>query len=195
MNRNVLEALALVFLFLQAKNVSAQELRIEVDQERSIFVHEITLEADEYFAFDSAELTPDDAESVKSLAQALSGLPSVKILVVGHTDRIGSDAYNLRLSKERARSVAEALAEMSGVPEASMAVAGVGKADPVVACEGVKGDAAISCLAPNRRVEVHIGAAELIEHELITESKELMDGSRDLVEIVGVERTMVEPLD
>ena len=75
------------------------------------------------------------------------------VLVTGHTDRIGSDAYNQKLSERRANAV-KAYLVSQGVDAARLQAVGKGESEPVVACTGVKGKKAIECLAPNRRVVI-----------------------------------------
>jgi len=81
------------------------------------------------------------------------------VTVTGHTDRLGSTAYNQKLSERRATMVAKYLASQ-GVSSDIIAATGRGESVPVVACEGVKGrKALIKCLQPNRRVTVEAKTA------------------------------------
>ena len=76
------------------------------------------------------------------------------MIVTGHTDRIGSDAYNQKLSERRANQVKDYLAAQ-GVDSGIISSAGKGESEPVVQCEGNKATKKlISCLQPNRRVEI-----------------------------------------
>ena len=86
-------------------------------------------------------------------------------MVVGYTDRIGSDAYNLKLSEARARTVADFLVG-KGLPAGKVAIEGRGEANPVTGtqCNSVKGKAQlISCLAPDRRVEVRVTGVQQVQ--------------------------------
>ena len=58
------------------------------------------------------------------------------------------------LSLRRAGSVSDYLIQRSGVDPQAIEIGGRGEAEPLVACEGERGAAAIRCLAPNRRVDV-----------------------------------------
>lgn len=71
------------------------------------------------FAFDSARILPEAAAQLEALAQALSGerLQGRRFRVIGHTDGVGADAYNLALSQRRADSVRAALIEKGIAPE------------------------------------------------------------------------------
>ena len=77
------------------------------------------------------------------------------VLVTGHTDRLGSDAYNQKLSVKRADAVRDYLVG-KGVDKAKIETLGLGEKQPVVQCEQKNRKELIACLAPNRRVEVQV---------------------------------------
>ena len=113
-----------------------------------------TLSASELFAFNSAKLGPNQPklDEVAQVMTANSDISSVTI--VGYTDRIGSKAYNQKLSEQRAASVKSYL-EGKGVASARLTAVGKGEADPVIECKDEKKrPALIKCLEPNRRVEI-----------------------------------------
>lgn len=114
----------------------------------------IRLSSDALFGFDSAVLTAEGQQKLDGLLQQLRAASQVQnIDVVGYTDRIGSDSYNMGLSQRRAAAVRDYLVQ-GGVPAGAIQVEGRGKADPVVECQDSKRSALIACLAPNRRVEL-----------------------------------------
>ncbi len=103
------------------------------------------------FAFNSAELTP---ESKKVLDQdrdvaRLKGEPDIRVEVAGHTDSVGSDAYNQKLSERRAQSVVDYLVSIGVDPKRLKAV-GYGKKQPVASNDTEAGR------AQNRRVELQV---------------------------------------
>jgi len=113
-----------------------------------------TLSASELFAFNSAKLGPNQPklDEVASTMNANSDIASVTI--VGYTDRLGSKAYNQKLSEQRANSV-KAYLEGKGIAASRLTAVGKGEAEPVVECKDEKKRAAlIKCLEPNRRVEI-----------------------------------------
>jgi OOP family OmpA-OmpF porin len=126
----------------------------------------IRLESDALFAFDSAELTERGKANLEEMLGAITAadLQEKKIQVSGYTDRIGSDVYNVALSRRRAVVVHDYLVSKGVVPS-FIEVQGFGKADPIVECDGERGAALIDCLAPNRRTEVEFSAVELIQIE------------------------------
>lgn len=114
----------------------------------------IRLSSDALFGFDSAVLTTEGQQKLDGLLQQVRAASEVQnIDVVGYTDRIGSDSYNMGLSQRRAAAVRDYLVQ-NGVPADAVKVEGRGKADPVVECQDTKRSALIACLAPNRRVEL-----------------------------------------
>ena len=81
-----------------------------------------------------------------------------KAVVVGYTDRIGSEKYNFDLGYKRAKSVADYLVS-KGAPADKIDAQSRGKADPVTGdtCAKVKNrKKLIECLAPDRRVEIDV---------------------------------------
>ncbi|WP_223620843.1 OmpA family protein [Lysobacter sp. ESA13C] len=118
-----------------------------------------TLSADALFAFGRAgldDLQPEGRAEVARVAKALLDAKDLReVRVTGHTDRIGSDAANQSLSRERAETVRRLLIA-EGVPAQRISAEGRGESEPVVGhCEAAKGrDALIACLQPNRRVEI-----------------------------------------
>ncbi|PJI47316.1 MAG: cell envelope protein SmpA [Pseudomonas sp.] len=121
-------------------------------------VRSITLSADTAFAFDRAQLSAAGQASLQRLASQLQGQHPNAISITGHTDRLGSRAYNLDLSLRRAEAVRDYLVG-AGVPAGLMQVHGVGAAQPITDCPDAPRDQLSQCLAANRRVIVEITAA------------------------------------
>jgi outer membrane autotransporter protein len=118
----------------------------------------ITLSADTAFGFDSSELGAVGRNSLDTLVRDLGNVQYDVIIVSGHTDRLGADAYNQRLSERRANAVRDYLIG-HGVQASNIRASGYGKAQPVTKpeqCTGPRSAALIACLQPDRRVEVEI---------------------------------------
>lgn len=114
----------------------------------------IRLSSDALFEFDRAELTAQGRDQLSKLLQQVQSASQIQnILIVGYTDRIGSDSYNMALSRRRAESVRDYLIQ-GGVPASALQVEGRGKANPLVQCDNTRRSALIACLASNRRVEL-----------------------------------------
>lgn len=126
----------------------------------------VRLEADTLFGFDSADLTSDGQAMLDDLLGTLTAdsLQQQKLMIRGYSDRIGDDAYNLELSKRRASAVRDYLVSKGLVP-GFIDMQGLGKADPVIECEGKRGAGLIECLAPNRRTEIEFSAMEVQQVE------------------------------
>ncbi|MEL7975622.1 OmpA family protein [Isoptericola sp. F-RaC21] len=109
----------------------------------------VTLTSDLLFDFGKATLTP---EAKKAVAELAGDVPQdATVRVDGYTDSIGTDAKNLKLSKQRANAVADVLG--SERPDLTLKVKGHGEADPVAENE-VGGEDNPAGRALNRRVEV-----------------------------------------
>lgn len=101
------------------------------------------------FRFDSAELQAGNVRAIDRLAAYLRAHPGTSILLEGHTDAIGSEQYNQKLSEQRAESVREALVAR-GIEGDRVRAAGLGEGFPVASNETLAGR------SENRRVEVVI---------------------------------------
>ncbi|MET0555856.1 MAG: OmpA family protein [Vicinamibacteria bacterium] len=101
------------------------------------------------FEFDKAELRPDDRELLSRVAGILLSSQDYTVSVNGHTDDVGSDVYNQKLSERRAQAVRDYLVK-AGVPEDVLSVTGHGKALPLVRTADDR------ARAKNRRVELAI---------------------------------------
>jgi len=112
-----------------------------------------TLSSTELFGFDSETLSlPQPKLDEIAAALKTDGGPT-QIVIVGHTDRLGSDEYNQKLSERRAEAVKSYIAN-KGVDGSRLQVVGKGESEPVVQCTETKKAALIECLKPNRRVEI-----------------------------------------
>jgi OOP family OmpA-OmpF porin len=98
-------------------------------------------------------------------AAELRGSQFDVITVTGHTDRIGSHAYNQKLSERRADSVKSYLVESAGIPDGKVTSRGADGDDPVTKpdeCPGEKRTPQlIACLQPDRRVDVEVVGTRL----------------------------------
>jgi len=115
----------------------------------------VTVSAEKLFGFDKANLREEGRKVLEETAAKIKANPEITaVIVTGHTDRIGSDAYNQKLSERRAKQVADYLIAQ-GVDSNIITSEGKGKTEPVVQCDGKKvSKKLISCLQPNRRVDI-----------------------------------------
>lgn len=109
----------------------------------------VNLPSEITFAFDKSDIQPQFRDSLARVATTLQDYESSLIDVVGHTDNVGSDAYNMELSQRRANSVANFLTGQGVNPRRVMAY-GQGEAHPIASNDAESGR------ARNRRVELII---------------------------------------
>ena len=111
--------------------------------------------SDVLFDFNKATLKPGAREKLSKLAGILLAYPGAyRIEIEGHTDAVGSEEYNLKLSEDRARSVRDYIASAGIAAERIIAVRGFGKASPVATNDTAEGR------QMNRRVEIVISDTE-----------------------------------
>ena len=118
----------------------------------------VTYAADAFFDFDKSVLKPEGKAKLDDLVSKVKGINLEVIIAVGHTDSVGSDAYNQKLSVRRSEAV-KAYLTGKGIEANRVYTEGKGETQPVTGnkCDNVRGRAAqISCLQPDRRVEVEV---------------------------------------
>ena len=125
-------------------------------------VGKVTVASTVNFDFDRYAIRPDARSKLDDLVgKQLRAVTLEVIIAVGHADRIGSDAYNMKLSVRRAESV-KAYLVSKGIGASRIYTEGKGKRQPVKECKGSgKTKELIACLEPNRRVESEaVGSAQ-----------------------------------
>ena len=122
----------------------------------------IKLAADALFEFDKAVLLPAGKSKLDDLATKAKNVKLEVILAIGHTDRIGGDAYNQKLSEKRAAAVKTYLVG-KGVEANRVYTEGKGEKQPVTTgkCTNLGKDSGknkklVECLQPDRRVEIEV---------------------------------------
>ncbi|MTV25952.1 OmpA family protein [Nitriliruptoraceae bacterium ZYF776] len=112
----------------------------------------ISLEADVFFDFDESALLADARAELDEVADQLAEAGVDAVAIGGHTDSVGDDDYNQRLSEERAAAVEAHLAERLG--DVRFEVEGFGATQPIAANETDDGEDYPEGRALNRRVEI-----------------------------------------
>jgi OOP family OmpA-OmpF porin len=124
----------------------------------------VKFSADSLFDFGKDTIKPAAKQALDDFAAELKGGPFGTITVTGHTDRLGSHDYNMKLSARRADAVKSYLVETARIPESQVTARGVDGADPVTKPDDCKGErrtpALITCLQPDRRVDVEVTGTE-----------------------------------
>ncbi len=126
----------------QARN----ELKIQQLENETL---KIDIASEVSFDFDSASLKPAFTPTLNKVADVLQRYPKTVIHVVGHTDSVGSESYNQRLSERRAQSVVDYLAAQ-GIDRNRLFAIGRGESDPRATNETEAGRQL------NRRVELFV---------------------------------------
>jgi len=106
-----------------------------------------------YFDFDKSELLPESADELNLLTDYLDSHPVYDVEITGHTDSLGSDTYNINLSNNRAKAVADYLTE-KGIDQRRITYRGAGSSEPVADNSTPQGRSL------NRRVEFMLREAE-----------------------------------
>ncbi len=107
----------------------------------------VVIQADALFDFDKSVLRPDGKKSIDDALAKIRGVDLEMVIATGHTDSIGTDAYNQKLSERRAAAVKEYLVS-KGVPSSKITTIGKGESQPVATNKTSEGR------QKNRRVDI-----------------------------------------
>ena len=122
--------------------VDAGEMAKSIDSTGRVALYGI------YFDFNKADVKPESDATLEQIAALMKKSPALKVLVVGHTDNVGSFSFNMDLSQRRAAAVVAALASRFAVGKDRLTPVGVSFASPVAPNKTDEGR------AKNRRVEL-----------------------------------------
>lgn len=107
----------------------------------------VVIQADALFDFDKSVVRPDGKKSIDDALAKLRGVSLELVIATGHTDSIGTDAYNQKLSERRAAAVKDYLVS-KGIPAAKVTTIGKGESQPVATNKTAEGR------QKNRRVDI-----------------------------------------
>lgn len=110
------------------------------------------------FDFNKSDLKDNARVNLQNLANSMKNNPETNILIVGHTDDVGSDTYNLSLSERRARQVKQYISSQ-GITNSRLEIQGKGEAEPI------SDNTTEAGRAQNRRVEIVIVANDKMKAE------------------------------
>lgn len=123
----------------------------------------LSFDADTLFDFDRSELRPAGIVALRAFVGKLKAIEPDMIQAVGHTDRLGTDDYNRRLSEQRVEAV-KAYLVSQGIDAANVHTEAKGASEPITRlgeCPGVQSASVIACLQPDRRVEVEVNGVQV----------------------------------
>ena len=109
----------------------------------------LVLSGDTNFEFNKSKLLPSAYAALEGIVVTMKDHPKYKWEIGGHTDGIGSDSYNKKLSKQRAQAIQDYLVS-KGITKSNLKIVGYGKTNPVATNETVEGR------SMNRRVEIKL---------------------------------------
>lgn len=117
----------------------------------------VTFAADAFFDFDKAVLKPEAKTKLDDMAAKLKGINLEVVIAVGHTDSVGSDAYNQKLSIKRAEAVKAYLVSNGGIEASRVYTEGKGEKQPVADNKTAEGR------TKNRRVEIEVVGTRAVQ--------------------------------
>lgn len=129
-------------------------------------IQRYTLNADALFVFDKhtlGDMLPKGRRDLDDLAARLHTFDELNaVIVTGHTDRLGTDAYNVTLSQNRAKTVVNYLISR-GIPAQIIRSYGAGETEQIKQCsDSLPRQQLIDCLQPNRRVTVDVDGSGIL---------------------------------
>ena len=140
----------------QAKEIEKEVPNAQVERQGEGII--VTFNSNVLFGFDRSDLSDQAKSTINDLNTILQKYPDENVLVIGHTDDVGSNSYNQSLSERRASSVASYLVSQ-GVSSARISTKGMGESDPKVANDTE------AHRAENRRVEFGLTANAKMKQE------------------------------
>ena len=166
------------FLIQKMNENEAKELKSHLDESHVVNRHQpicggaltvlkkINLSTDALFAFDQTIMLPQGRAKVAKQVQEIlkMGVQVEQIRIIGHTDRLGTDSYNDKLSLNRAIAVSNFI-KQQGI-QIPIITEGRGEKEPVIECHDKQAlSKLIACLQPNRRVSIELmGSLKSVEN-------------------------------
>jgi OOP family OmpA-OmpF porin len=127
-------------------------------------VRNVSFSAEDLFAFNKSELKPEGKNKLNNLVEDMKITDNESIVATGHADRIGNKKYNQKLSERRADTVRDYLIA-KGILASQIRAEGMGETQPVTMagdCKGPVSKKLITCLQPDRRVDVEVTATKVV---------------------------------
>ncbi len=153
---------AVGFNFGGGKKVEPVEEVVVAAQPAPPAVETLRVQLDVKFAFDKATINEGSYDDIKQVADFMKQFPQTTTVVDGYTDSVGSEAYNQKLSQERADAVRNALVDTYGVEANRVQAVGHGENDPIADNATKEGR------AMNRRVDATVEAQVEVPQEEVT---------------------------
>ncbi len=123
----------------------------------AVMQKKITLQADTLFDFDKSNLKSEGVATLNKLAQDIKKMKLEVVIIVGYTDSVGTDAYNIALGQRRANAVKAFLTNDGGIEATRVYTESKGKADPVASNATAEGR------AKNRRAVIEVVGTQAVK--------------------------------
>jgi outer membrane protein OmpA-like peptidoglycan-associated protein len=141
---------------IKVPEITVPEIQVREDDDAAV----ISVPADILFDFDKDTIRPDAEAALQQINRGIAArYPQGQMLILGHTDSMGSDTYNQGLSERRAIAVQRWLTEQGGINSARMRTQGLGETRPVAPNSNPDGSDNPEGRQRNRRVEIVIARA------------------------------------
>lgn len=155
-NSEQLQVIGLPDLAVAGEKEHMEELLNEIGAHREGTETVVDLSADVLFGFDSWDLRPESEAILNKVCEAIRNLKASRVLVEGHTDSKGSEAYNQNLSEKRAATVKKWLISKGNLNNIEIVAIGYGETRPIAPNTNPDGSDNPEGRAKNRRVQIRI---------------------------------------
>jgi outer membrane protein OmpA-like peptidoglycan-associated protein len=152
----------------------------------------VALGGDILFDLNSTAVRPAAGDALGKIAQVIRDRSRGEVYVIGHTDSVGADAYNQKLSEDRAAAVIAWLNVNEGIPASIMLGRGMGKSQPVAQNTLPNGSDNAQGRAQNRRVEIFLATRDDVDLRRTVEVTRVSAGGSDVVVERSADRQTVQ---
>src|SRR5699024_5889150 len=177
---------------LEPMQSMSQDLKEPIRQTREVETTTVAISSDVLFEATSADLDAKAKSALDEAARQIQTHEPGPVTIIGHTDSVDSDDYNLALSKKRAKAVADALGDRLDTTEYELSTEGKGESEPVASNDTAEGKAL------NRRVEITLETpvkADKPEKTKMPDFEGQTASAADGVSFDGSEYGVLRPLD
>lgn len=167
-------------------------LLVELDAHEADGSIRVALSGDILFDFNSSTVRPAAGDALGKMAQVIRDRSRGDVYVVGHTDSVGADAYNQKLSEDRAAAVIAWLSVNEGIPASLMLGRGMGKTQPVAYNTLPDGSDNPEGREQNRRVEIFLATRDGVDLRRAVEVTRVGAGGSEIVVERSADRQTVQ---
>ena len=170
----------------------SDQLLVELGAREADGTIRVALSGDILFDFNSRAIRPAAGDALGKMAQVIRDRSRGDVYVIGHTDSVGADAYNQKLSEDRAASVIAWLSVHEGIPASLMLGRGMGKNQPVAYTALPNGSDNPQGREQNRRVEIFLATRDGVDLRSAVDVTRVSAGGSEVVVERGADRQTVQ---